>query len=357
MKVPMRHPHSTELMKIWRLNDSWKEYGDPTSKLFGTPISADDLEEMRAANEKIENSPIPKLPYQVLHDKEYDEISCVDPLQKSDGSVKSELLAKDPPQLTSRGLRILLPVKHLDISDNPVLAWIYCFSRGKPVCILLRPVGSSSSLFARVDPSLLLTVEPDELKDFQKTEIYLHPHGFVESDQNHTSGSFERPWGRIKVSFSSEFENRGGTMLSVHPHPSWNLDEIFYDGKPDEICVVIFGSADGTFPTLFAVVVGQLDGIPWCEIYRATTPERHETLNFRATAQSALEAARKKKDPTERSDRSLIVEGNDGLIFSASIRQLPSSSSSISAHALNVSLHMRVDAVPWELMLLEKKKS
>jgi hypothetical protein len=110
--------------------------------------------------------PIPTLPYEISYKKGYDRLTFVNPLSltKNNSPIiipPSFVTAQDPPQVTGRGLRINLPLKLSNDLSLPSMAWIYCFSEGRPVCIFVDNPNSTMNLFARRDPSWLVTVTPD----------------------------------------------------------------------------------------------------------------------------------------------------------------------------------------------------
>ncbi|OCK87344.1 HET-domain-containing protein, partial [Cenococcum geophilum 1.58] len=117
--------------------------------------------------------------YRVLHDKEYESLNTHIPHQhlSASGTTPSQDQAPwKPPQLTSRGLRVSLPIRKPNDPTLPSVAWIYCkFGlEARLLCILLQHLSPSSQLLGRHSASWLISVDASIIKEFVLTELYLH---------------------------------------------------------------------------------------------------------------------------------------------------------------------------------------
>lgn len=85
--------------------------------------------------------------YNVLYEKDYNRLRSRIPYRNHIVE-RLKLNPKDPPELTSRGFRLSLPVRTADDPRLPLVVWIYCEYEGRLLCVLLQRVGTSR-LYAR----------------------------------------------------------------------------------------------------------------------------------------------------------------------------------------------------------------
>jgi hypothetical protein len=278
--------------------------------------------------------------YQILYGKTYELLHSYIPHRhfSASGTTPSQdqiftPTPREPPELTSRGLRVSLPLMKSKNPKMPSVAWIYCQIEGRLLCILLRQSNSSSQLLGRHSASWLISVDQSLLQEFVLTELYLHPSGtFGESMSNLDPTTYSlNPWGRIKVKLPDTTDNYMTRVVSAYPYQSWSLDEFFFRGEPPVIGVLLFECVHDQQPNRFVIVVGVYKGHPWCEIL--------EDLDHEENTLEALFLQKSEVSDPEmlagKSDRS-AVSASPGLIFSAAMRKCPAMGEHIAAFALRV---------------------
>ena len=267
--------------------------------------------------------------YMILHDKKYNQMQLYDPQggdpQVSEVVGKFSTLPRDAPVVTSRGLRLTLPVRKSTGQHEPSVAWIFCLLEGNLVCILIANPPSRPRLHARLSAPFLVTVSPDMIKEFELSELYFE----LSTTLDLLSLPFQdqaKVWGRIKIIIPDK-QHGHVTLLSVHPQRNWSLNELFFHGTPEVIGVALFECANENYSTRFVVAMGLRGEFPWCEVLE--DPNRTE---------AGLEELFQKlelRTPTSRRDRSAIF-AIPGLCISAAIRKCPGIGEKVLAYSLRI---------------------
>jgi len=196
---------------------------------------------------------------------------------------------RQPVALTSRGLRLSLPVKRSKDPNGPALAWIYCQYEQKLLCILLQRT-KSSTLMGRYFSAQLYGIDGSHLHEFVLTDIYAHSTGAFSIDYNslNPSGDISRTkvepnspdvtnrldlwqvrfWQTFMVEdeYSTEFVDSYPTGKSG-PGDYYEV-QLREDDLPPIICVIEFNSihVSKDVPASFRVVVGLHEGHLYCQI-------------------------------------------------------------------------------------------
>ncbi len=242
---------------------------------------------------------------------------------------------QDPPQQTSRGLRISIPVK---LSEDPSalsMAWIYCFRDGRPVCVFIDRLKSSANLYARQMSSWLVTIPPEKLTEFKVMEIYIHPTGVIGSS-NTRSTEPKQEWGRIRL-VHEDNQECSTVLVSVDPMRNWNRDKLFYTGQPKLFGALLFECTCETSLFGFAVTVGQHKGTPWCEVYsRGKIYKKEDSSSSMKFLEGLVKEMSSRGSFVNLSDRSTILVSN-GVVFSAAIRPRPGPNSMPASYTLRTS--------------------
>ena len=84
-------------------------------------------------------------------------------------------ITQHPPELTARGLRATLPVLSTGCEAVPLLAWLYCESDSRLICIALRETDKTSTmgLYGRGYAHLLFAVDTSLTPHFSLRQIFL----------------------------------------------------------------------------------------------------------------------------------------------------------------------------------------
>ncbi|KAI1069028.1 hypothetical protein LB507_006583 [Fusarium sp. FIESC RH6] len=113
--------------------------------------------------------------YQVLQHKDYDR------MYRSFDSIKAMRTASNPPELTSRGLRISLPIMaptNCSLS-TPSLAWLFYEVQDLLVCVFLEHNRETlAQIHCRAKSMCLVGVPKSFLNHFESTELFIHPSGY-----------------------------------------------------------------------------------------------------------------------------------------------------------------------------------
>lgn len=276
--------------------------------------------------------------YRVLHEKEYESLNTHIPhrhLSASSTTPIRDQAPREPPQLTSRGLRVSLPIRKPNDPTLPSVAWIYCTFglEAQLLCILLQQSSPSSQLLGRHSASWLISVDASIIKEFVLTELYLHPNGtFGESPSNpHPSSYSFEPWGRVKVKLPNTTSNYLTHVVSAYPYKSWSIDEFFFCGNPPVIGVLLFECVHEQQCIHFTVAVGAYEGYPWCEV-------RKESGQNETTLEALFQELSRTSHPEtfdHRSDRAVVL-ASPGLFFSAAMRKSPAIEDHITVYELRV---------------------
>ncbi|KAK3938889.1 heterokaryon incompatibility protein-domain-containing protein [Diplogelasinospora grovesii] len=300
--------------------------------------------------------------YRVLYTKRYER------LRKHDFH---RSLAKDiprePPELTSRGLRVSLPVKWPQDPESPAIAWIYCEIDDRPLCILLRPSSStaSSHLHGRHSSPWLISVDRSLLAEFAPAELYLHPNGQIGEEallntSRVPSSLGGSSWGRLRVVVPEMMENYTAYVISAYPTDRWSLDEFFFRAEPKVIGTVIVEFAHGGWSGLFEVHCGIVNGHPWCSIAKDLEPRLGKAVDD-LSATFEHQSAQETEYFSKLSDRA--AEWSDrvpGTVLSAAIRKSSATRGESSAYTLRVSACAFHQCDNWARLHVseaEKKKS
>ncbi|RDW63708.1 hypothetical protein BP6252_11253 [Coleophoma cylindrospora] len=298
------------------------------------------IEKIKRLTVKMAEDPVPLFPYEISYEKNYDKLTSIDQLSLTKNNWTRKFPAslapmRDPPQQTSRGLRISLPVKVSKDNSSPSMAWLYCFLEERPVCIFIDQPKSSANLYGRQNSSWLVTVAPDQLEEFQVTEIYMHPSGVMKSSIVDYAEP-EQVWGRIKL-VHEDHSDSTAALLSVYPPQHWNLDEIFYNGQPRIFGALLFECTFENSLLYFAVVIGQHNGAPWCEAYsRGTNHENDDSFGSTRLLEDLVAEVSHRESFADFSDRSTVSTRN-AVSFSAALRQRPSPNNTTTLYTLHTS--------------------
>lgn len=297
--------------------------------------------------------------YRVLHYKDYRQLRrCIENGSLSMASnhiflakenITTDLLQKleprEPPSLTSRGIKINLPVRVSTNPDYPSIAWLYCQIESRLVCVHLDS-RKNAQLSYRYAAPWLVTVPLNLLKEFTLKEFHALPNGFLNLNTHDIpSNVSEKHWGRIKIDTLESTDLISSSVVSVYPPKSWSLDEIFFEGQPPIAGGVLLETSDHGRKVLFAVLVGFNRGLPFCEIMREPVNEGSlaEMFQRKADPQSAFLA-----ELSGKSDRSVLLSDSK-LFLTAHIRRQPMREKHLSAYVLRTSVYNArrpVNAVP-----------
>jgi hypothetical protein len=164
----------------------------------------------------------------------------------------------EPPQVTSRGIRLKMPLLSLTSGSDETevcLAWVYCAEPAKSagICILLAREGSEDSYRSVGHPLIRWSI--DKLWRFEPTEIYLKASTVQErclfsaytcfflrlSPRLHMAGSWPtNDWwtGGAIYRFPTQLSDSWSTLFLNFGH-----DDV---GFPAPLCVVIWRSKTGS---------------------------------------------------------------------------------------------------------------
>jgi hypothetical protein len=204
--------------------------------------------------------------------------------------VPSQLGQQDQPAttlLTSRGLRIDLPLLLLSPEHNTHLAWV-CYLKPEDqktieksrtiLCVILRQLQSNPEIFVRSSPNKLVARLETDAPLFVRRQVYVLPSGTVGKDGRkrgemdnrrcrapelvrvHLPAGIE---GAVLWSFNSmDFEGLTRAQAALDEQLIGPVSRFFIEGT--------FALAALEFRGLglerFVVLIGFHDGLPWCSI-------------------------------------------------------------------------------------------
>jgi hypothetical protein len=288
--------------------------------------------------------------YNVLYEKNYKSLQPNFP-HRSDTLERQKLNPNSPPELTSRGLRLTLPVKTADDPRLPLVAWIYCEYLGRLLCVLLQKVGSSQ-LYARHSAPWLITLDSTVLDDFALQEIYVQPTGLFDANDpdRHLEANSKvvATWGRIKIVTSHTSKDYTTLAVGVHPTRNWSLNEFFFAAEPAVIGALEFNCSNDAQGKAFVVLVGIHDKKAWCEVLPNL---EHWGLEEIYSNKSEILASNQQHSGLL--DMAVHRLDNDWC-FSASIRKLPGSEKQVS-YALHVHGCSLAEQDPWVSLYLRER--
>lgn len=279
--------------------------------------------------------------YDVPHSKNYEGLQKYS-MQSGDTKYRS----KQPPELTSRGLRISLPVLRRRHPGSPTVAWVYCGLNERLLCIGIRPCAAPANLLhGRHAAPWLVTVDKSTLVDFVLEDLIVHPNGLIEGNMTDRKGlepSLASPsssWGRLRV-FAPGNEMFTTYVISAYPLSRWSLDEFFFDGAAKEIGTVMVECVYGERTTHFVVCCGIRDDHPWCTLQEVPrTQPTEEAANYLAEYHDDVSNDRigmLVRSSDRAAVRSLRIART---VFTAAIRRTPTSKAQTHVYSLYVGAH------------------
>jgi hypothetical protein len=262
----------------------------------------------------------------VLYDKNYER------LQKHRlYDFNSKFVSEEPPELTSRGLRITLPVMKQWHSNSPTIAWLYCESDEMLICIGLDPCAEpDSTLIGRHAASWLISVDKSELREFKMQELLIHPNGLIKGGTLRgpdSSPSLSDPlstWGRLRVLTEENDDDNPhySYVTSAFPIRQWSLDEFFFTGVPEVMGVVMVVCSYDKASAYMAVCCGLRKERPWCTIRQVINWKPDDVTRKLETIYNT--AANDCLDGKDLSDRAATMpRGFSGTVFTSAIRRAP----------------------------------
>ncbi|VUC21040.1 unnamed protein product [Clonostachys rosea] len=169
---------------------------------------------------------------------------------------------QNPPEQTSRGLRINLPI--LDTAHPIIrLAWIQCEFNNRLLCVPLRTMGTGTyDVSYRFSPTWLVSVDKSLLPEFKLQQRIFHPY----EDCSRKLGP-ELTWsapGTVRVCLEDS------NLRSISFWPPFTVDENqfpFNMGPESHIVAVIhFEHNANSVCSRFRASFGIVNSIPWCAI-------------------------------------------------------------------------------------------
>ncbi|KAF4972912.1 hypothetical protein FZEAL_9492 [Fusarium zealandicum] len=182
-----------------------------------------------------------------------------------DKSVATDI-PKEPPTLTSRGLRVSLPVRYPDSPNLPPVAWIYCTTDDQLVCVLLQPAATATSrLTCRYESRGLVGISKSFLPEFTLTDLLLNPDGKVGMNEASTRTGFVH----IQTAGDIEGYNEGinhvvSRYKVAEPGPYRRLRRE-ENGIHEALLVHCIYRSRRVY-SHFQVHCGIYDGYPWCSV-------------------------------------------------------------------------------------------
>jgi hypothetical protein len=114
------------------------------------------------------------------NDLRHQDYSTLSNISFLDNDYYRDSFSTGPPEVTSRGLSITLPVMQLGNSDGPLIAWLYCVSGDFLICLSLEECSADRpDLMGRHANGALIgvTKEPVPSFDYSK-QLFFCPNGF-----------------------------------------------------------------------------------------------------------------------------------------------------------------------------------
>lgn len=303
--------------------------------------------------------------FKVFHTKAYENIErCSFHRSSSEARfVPTRFIGKEPPELTSRGLRITLPVMQQGGPDNPSVAWLYCMSNDMLLCVSLQScTESSSTLMGRHAAPWLISVDKSELVHFHTKELLLYPNGVTQrrsSGKGSTSplGPSSTSWGRLRVvtNLRDDDEFYSASVSSTFPIRGWSLDEFFFSGAPKIMGIVMIMCACKHGSSHIAVCCGlRNEEQPWCSITEHREWKSDSKTNKLEKMYNDMSSNGETKLRGNMPDRAALRSVHlSNTVFTAVIRRVPGLREQTHAYSVYVGAHASDKAAPWVRLYME----
>ena len=263
-----------------------------------------------------------------IQDQDYSTLSNTDFLSNEH---YRDALSTGPPEVTSRGLSITLPVMQLGNSDGPIIAWLYCESNGFLICLsLAKSSEDRPGLMGRYANCMLIGVGKEALPNFKPRQLLIVPSGLYWSERSMQSLS-DTTRRMIDEGFPSRYSLRAEAGMpnkdeDYHIRSSLGLQD---DGwmhtrrSPMSIGPFTVNSSSGEGATNVIIVCYlSKQERPWCYISEGSV----EALQDEIDRQMAPESSRQPSPPhaTGLSDRCAILSKHiPNTILSSVMRRSP----------------------------------
>jgi hypothetical protein len=180
----------------------------------------------------------------------------------------------NPPEQTSRGLRISLPILE---SAHPIirLAWIQCEYSNRLLCIALRTIATGTyDLSYRFCPTWLVSVDKSLLPEFKLQQCIFHP--YEDCSRKFGLEIIRSSPGAVRICL----EDSNLHLIGFWPPPTVEENLFpFSEGPKSHIVAVIHFEHDvDSVRSTFRASFGIVNGIPWCTIDQDEVGEGFKSL-------------------------------------------------------------------------------
>lgn len=285
-------------------------------------------------------------------------------------STERSLVVSRPPELTSRGLKIVLPVLEARDPMLPYIVFLYKQYRptGYLVCIMLQSIPQVaqstleynplySQLRGRASSHQLVTIAPAFAKDFILKEMLVRLDGvdgkvylpWRSLDFKHPSTIHVVLTSKLATSLQTRYTS---SIVSGWPRGNWagSTFRAGYDAEPIG-CLLVESTSPGDARILrYTVYIGACYNRWWCHIVHPAPDVLGQIDGFRKLFSKDLEAFARNW-PSKLSERAAFRHVlAEGIVFHAVVRRKPQHSHFV--HTLHIGTCTHDERPPWASMLL-----
>ncbi|RGP59317.1 hypothetical protein FLONG3_11227 [Fusarium longipes] len=292
--------------------------------------------------------------YQILQQKDYDRMF------RSFESIKAMRTAPNPPELTSRGLRVSLPVMTPANHSLPApsLAWLFYEVQDLLVCVFLDHNRETlAQIHCRAESTYLVGVPKSLLNCFESTELFIHPSGYF-ADSN-TAYSPTPLFSSKRVKFVLRMQSNEMSSLHVvldYPNDAWMKREISMHESSFRVLWV--RCTQGSQSSLFRIDFTISSENASCSIRELPDPQTGDKMDESRKSALLRACAQYKKSFLAHTDRAVkrSVRISETL-FSVALNRKPTSKDNLVIYEMRVDTWDTVKCPSWvRLSLVQDQK-
>ncbi|KAG8670090.1 hypothetical protein FPOAC2_09429 [Fusarium poae] len=292
--------------------------------------------------------------YQVLQQKDYERMF------RSFDSIKAMRTAPNPPELTSRGLRVSLPIMTPTSHSLPALslAWLFYEVQDLLICVFLdHNQETLAQVHCRAESTCLVGVPKSLLNRFESTELFIHPSGYFADNNNGYSPTFLFSSKRVKLLLKIQSTEKCSLhVVLAYPNDEWmKRDMSMHDSSFRVLWVCC---TQGSQSSLFRIDFTISSDNASCSIREL--PDSQTSGKMDEVRKSALlrACAQYRKSFLAHADRSVKRSVRlPGTVFSAVLNRKPTSKDNLVVYEMTVDARDVVKCPSWvQLSLVQDQK-
>ncbi|EKJ70957.1 hypothetical protein FPSE_08816 [Fusarium pseudograminearum CS3096] len=302
------------------------------------------------SKEAIGNDPI----YQILHQKDYDRMF------RSFDSIRAMRTAPNPPELTSRGLRVSLPVMTPTNHSlpAPTLAWLFYEVQDLLVCVFLdHDRETLAQVHCRAESTCLVGVPKSLLNLFESTELFIHPSGYFADSNTGYSPTSLFSSKRVKLLLKMQSTQMSSLrVVLAYPNDEWMKREMSMHDFSFRVLWIC--CTQGSQSSLFRIDFTISSDNASCSIRELPDSQTNDKMDEARKSALLRACAQYKKSFLAHADRSVKRSGRlPGTVFSSALNRKPTSKDNLVVYEMRVDAWDSVKCPSWvQLSLMQDQK-